>query len=68
MENDTCLPPDIDSINPLALEILNDPDLIGVYDERELMRFIIEEELAPFSVTDVSFSRSHLLSITLNHR
>jgi len=47
---------------------LNDPDLKGVYDERELMRFIIEEELAPFSVTDVSFSRSHLLSITLNHR
>jgi len=47
---------------------LNDPDLKGVFDEKELLMLIIEEELTTFSVTDVLFSRNHLLTITVNHR
>jgi len=65
---DGCLPDDLYYIHPDILAILNDPDLKGVFDEKELLILIIEEELPTFSITDVSFSRSHLLTITVNHR
>jgi len=50
------------------LEILSDPDLRGVFDEKELMLIEIEEDLPLFTISEVEFSRTHLLTITLNHK
>jgi len=49
------------------LEILNDPDLKGVFDEEILKNIIVEENIDEFVIKYMDFTDSHLLIIKTNH-
>jgi len=47
----------------LAQLILNDPDLINVFDEEILMNIIVEENIDEFVIKNVELTDLHLLII-----